>query len=60
MDPSSEAAETILDKGVTRASVENYESEDIIQPLYRWLSPTVMNTISGTVAGMVSMLTDCL
>lgn len=54
MDPSSEAVETILDNGVTRTSVEDYESEDIIQPLYPWLSPTVMNAISGTVAGTLS------
>lgn len=60
MDPSSEAVETILDKGVSRSSVRDYESEDTIQPLYPWLSPTVMNTVSGTVAGKVSMFIYCL
>ncbi len=43
MDPTSEVCETSLDDRSDEAAE--------MQPKYPWMTPTIMNVMSGTVAG---------
>lgn len=59
MDPSSEAAESLIEKRTHEIPEDNvsidegFAEPDIREPRYSWLTPTVMNAISGTGAGTI-------
>lgn len=64
MDPSSEAVECLLVRKVLKyqpSSLQgngDQEATETASLRYPWMTPTVMNVISGTVAGINNCLRD--